>query len=123
MIYSPGLGPRGLYRGLGISLLEITPYTISFGGYEWLKGLSPPPADGAAGVPTQPPCPRIRNVYMTDHPPRCRRAGADEPALVWVWRRLGCGWVAGLSGSLACYPMDTVKRRMMVAELAADGRR
>ena len=77
-------GFRGLYKGLLISLIEITPYTaIAMGGYEFLKAQLP----------------------------------SDEKfASSWLCTvgKLGCGWVAGLCGSLACYPMDTVKRQMML---------
>jgi hypothetical protein len=31
-----------------------------------------------------------------------------------IWQKLGCGWVSGLCASLTCYPMDTVKRQLML---------
>jgi solute carrier family 25 (adenine nucleotide translocator) protein 4/5/6/31 len=75
-------GRRGIYRGMGISLLEIMPYTaVAMGGYEFLKGQIP--ADGAGG-------------------------GATE------LKKLGAGWVSGVSASLICYPLDTVKRQLMI---------
>jgi solute carrier family 25 (adenine nucleotide translocator) protein 4/5/6/31 len=71
-------GVQGLYRGLFVSALEITPYlAISLGGYEYLKGQLSPTRD----TPTA---------------------------------RLGAAWIAGLAGSLTCFPVDTVKRRMML---------
>jgi solute carrier family 25 (adenine nucleotide translocator) protein 4/5/6/31 len=77
-------GVRGLYKGLLISLLEITPYTaIAMGGYEYFKSNLP-----------------------------------EDKEFTSSWRstlaKLGCGWVAGLCGSLTCYPLDTVKRQMML---------
>ena len=73
-----------LYKGLLISLIEITPYTaIAMGGYEFLK----------------------------------TRLPSDEKfASSWLSTAatLGCGWVAGICGSLVCYPMDTVKRQLML---------
>ena len=73
-------GFLGLYRGLTISLLEITPYTaIALGGYEFSKD-------------------KIQ-------------IGAE-----WsnTMNNLACGWVSGLMASLFCYPMDTVKRQLML---------
>merc|ERR1712046_543649 len=73
-------GFRGNYKGLGVSLIEITPYTgLSLGGYEYFKHLLP----------------------------------NDEKSQSSWWftiRKLGVGWLSGLTGSLLCYPMDTVKR-------------
>ena len=71
-------GVRGLYRGIGVSVLEITPYVaISLGGYEYGKQHIPLQHDGAA------------------------------PKLLLAWG-------SGLCGSLFCYPIDTVKRRLML---------
>mmetsp|Transcript_35690 Transcript_35690/g.72746 ORF Transcript_35690/g.72746 Transcript_35690/m.72746 type:complete len:316 (+) Transcript_35690:191-1138(+) len=71
-------GIRGLYRGLFVSSLEITPYlAISLGGYEYLK---------ARLSPTE-----------------------DTPMM-----RLGAAWFCGVCGSLTCFPIDTVKRRIML---------
>ena len=77
-------GWRGLYKGLLISLVEITPYTaISMGGYEFAK----------AQLPSN-----------------------EEFTSSWLCTvaKLGCGWVSGLCGSLVCYPLDTMKRQMML---------
>jgi solute carrier family 25 (adenine nucleotide translocator) protein 4/5/6/31 len=77
-------GVPGLYKGLLISLIEITPYTaIAMGGYEYFKAQLPADEDFTSSW----------NSTMA---------------------KLGCGWVAGLCGSLFCYPMDTVKRQMML---------
>lgn len=86
-------GVRGLYQGIGISLFEIAPYlAISFGGYEYLKERLPTPAGSDA---------------------EDRRA-AGRFTLSGMWSKLGCGWLAGLTASLTCYPADTVKRQLMV---------
>lgn len=34
--------------------------------------------------------------------------------LTGLWSKLGCGWLAGLTASLTCYPVDTLKRQLMV---------
>lgn len=80
-------GVLGLYKGLVISVVEITPYvTISLGGYNHLKTLVPEQYD---------------NVGV----------------------KLLLGWVSGLSGSLTCYPMDTVKRTLMLDGSSVTGGR
>jgi len=77
-------GWRGHYRGLLVSLLEITPYTgLSMGGYEYFKRLLP----------------------------------SDDAARASWWlqaQRVGVGSLSGLAASLFCYPMDTVKRQLML---------
>ena len=84
-------GPSGLYQGIGISLFEIAPYlAISFGGYEYLKARLPRPAGSDA------------------------EGGDGRVTVVGLWSKLGCGWLAGLSASLTCYPADTVKRQLML---------
>jgi len=77
-------GFQGLYRGLLISLIEITPYTaLTLGGYEFVKTLLP------------------KNKEFT---------------VSWysMFVKFGCAWVSGLCGSFICYPLDTVKRQMML---------
>lgn len=77
-------GILGNYRGLLVSLLEITPYTgLSLGGYEYFKHFLP----------------------------------SDEKSQSSWWfqiQKLGVGWVSGLTGSLVCYPLDTIKRQLML---------
>lgn len=83
-------GLRGLYQGLLISVIEIAPYTaIAMGGYEYLKSALPAADEAGAGF------------------------------VVALLSKIGAGWVSGLCGSLLCYPMDTVKRQMMLD--GADG--
>eukprot|EP01043_Picozoa_sp_COSAG02_P022637 COSAG02_NODE_1182_length_14021_cov_4.502442_11_plen_326_part_00 len=89
-------GVSGLYQGIGISLFEIAPYlAISFGGYEYLKERLPRPAGSDV------------------------EGGAGRMTVLGLWSKLGCGWLAGLSASLTCYPADTVKRQMMLSGSAA----
>eukprot|EP00468_Gymnochlora_sp_CCMP2014_P000753 CAMPEP_0167741182 /NCGR_PEP_ID=MMETSP0110_2-20121227/715_1 /TAXON_ID=629695 /ORGANISM="Gymnochlora sp., Strain CCMP2014" /LENGTH=255 /DNA_ID=CAMNT_0007625207 /DNA_START=41 /DNA_END=808 /DNA_ORIENTATION=- len=68
-------GFPGFYKGVGISIIEIAPYTgIAMGGYEYL-----------------------------------RKYVGNDPI-----RKLGAGWISGLLASLLCYPLDTVKRQLML---------
>lgn len=77
-------GWRGLYRGLGVSMVEIMPYiALSFGGYEFLKSQLP-------------------------------QDKASTEAWWHDWVKLGAGWCSGVSASLFCYPLDTVKRKLMM---------
>lgn len=77
-------GLRGNYRGLLMSIVEITPYmALSMGGYEYFKRLLP----------------------------------SDEKSQSPLWftlQKLGVGWLSGMTGSLVCYPMDTIKRQLML---------
>ena len=87
------LAHGNMYRGIGVSLAEITPYiAISLGGFEWLKA-------------------RVAQRGIV-------RTYGDGEAVVKVTalQSLGCGWASGLVASLVCYPLDTVKRRLMVAQ-------
>jgi len=82
-------GWRGLYRGLGVSLVEIMPYTaLSFGGYEFWKSQLP-------------------------------QDEASMGAWWYDWAKLGTGWCSGVSASLFCYPLDTVKRNLMMDNTGA----
>eukprot|EP00467_Chlorarachnion_reptans_P010249 CAMPEP_0114501540 /NCGR_PEP_ID=MMETSP0109-20121206/8550_1 /TAXON_ID=29199 /ORGANISM="Chlorarachnion reptans, Strain CCCM449" /LENGTH=255 /DNA_ID=CAMNT_0001679271 /DNA_START=272 /DNA_END=1039 /DNA_ORIENTATION=- len=73
ILQNEGIG--GFYKGIGISLIEIAPYTaIAMGGYEHLR----------------------------------QYTGED------AWSKMMGGWFAGLCASLFCYPLDTVKRQLML---------
>jgi hypothetical protein len=77
-------GLRGHYRGLLVSLLEISPYTaLTMGGYEYFKRWLP-----------------------------------GQPGSTTEWKvtlqKAAVGWASGLAGSLLCYPLDTVKRQLML---------
>mmetsp|Transcript_19596 Transcript_19596/g.42823 ORF Transcript_19596/g.42823 Transcript_19596/m.42823 type:complete len:310 (-) Transcript_19596:93-1022(-) len=78
-------GLRGLYRGVLVSVAEISPYTaLSMGGYEYFKRTLP-------------------------------TSEASQSALWWQqMQKVGVGWLVGLVASLTCYPLDTVKRQLML---------
>lgn len=84
-------GWAGFYKGIKISLIEIMPYmAISMGGYEYLK----------------------THIAFGN--------AKDETGWLYIWSKLGAGWLSGLTGSLVMFPVDTVKRQMMLdgSELA-----
>lgn len=81
-------GWRGLYKGMRVSLLEITPYmAISLGGYEYLKT-------------------HIHSFSVSEQ--------GEGSSWMYLWSRLGAGWISGLGASLTMFPVDTVKRQMML---------
>lgn len=41
------------------------------------------------------------------------RLARDGKPVLW-WSKLTIGWVLGLTGSLVCYPLDTLKRHLML---------
>eukprot|EP00501_MAST-03F_sp_TOSAG23-6_P001384 GSMAST32.ASY1.ANO1.1438.1 assembled CDS len=84
-------GVTGLYKGVCISLVEIAPYVaISLGGYEFLKAQL---------------LPSLLNDDL---------AKPEDLAFRRTAFSLGCGWFSGLCASLVCYPMDTIKRQLML---------
>ena len=84
-------GIVGLYKGLIISILEISPYVpISLRGYNFLKD------------------------NYSEH-----IATLTGPCV--ILSKLAVGWASGLMGSLTCYPLDTVKRVLMVDGSEAAG--
>ena len=86
-------GLAGLYRGLGVTLLEIMPYAaLQFGLYEWLNAA----VDAA----------RQR---------RHRGEGDCQPAS--VLQHFVCGLAAGTVAKLGTHPLDVAKKRLQVAGL------
>lgn len=79
-------GPRGLFRGATPTLLMITPQMgVSFAVWEALKGSPPALAAAAPGT-----------------------------AATVAWQ-LGAGAIAGMTGKLVAFPLDTVKKRVQTA--------
>lgn len=88
-------GPRGLFRGATPTLAMITPQMgVSFAVWEALKG-SPPAALAAAAAP------------------------GTAATVAW---QLGAGAIAGMTGKLVAFPLDTVKKRVQTAVRWTDGR-
>ena len=69
--------------------------STAFGGYEWLKG-------------------NVTRQLESRLSTAADGSGGTSALVLWLWTRLGCGWLAGVSASLFCYPADTVKRQMML---------
>ena len=85
-------GPRGLFRGATPTLAMITPQMgVSFAVWEALKG-SPPAALAAADA----------------------AAPGTATAATVAWQ-LGAGAIAGMTGKLVAFPLDTVKKRVQTA--------
>ena len=100
-----GGGIAALYRGLSISVIEIMPYTaISIGGFDLCKTHVLPVLVGGG---------RGDGVVVDNH----RAAKLDNGQHLSV--KLLVGWAVGLIASLTCYPLDTVKRHIMLQSDAA----
>lgn len=92
-------GPRGLFRGVTPTLAMITPQMgVSFAVWEALRG-SPPAFVAAPGARAG-----------------AAGAGAGVPgtAATVAWQ-LGAGAIAGMTGKLVAFPLDTVKKRVQTA--------
>ncbi|KAI3429728.1 hypothetical protein D9Q98_010043 [Chlorella vulgaris] len=85
-------GVRGLYRGLGVTVLEIMPYAaLQFGLFDAFNKA----------------CDRARA--------RMDPARADDPAS--GLQIFACGLAAGMLAKLATHPLDVAKKRFQVAGL------
>lgn len=82
-------GPAGLFRGMGITILEILPYSaLQFGLYDGLnRACDARRARGQRSVPVD-------------------------------MQHLLCGLAAGLAAKLATHPLDVAKKRVQIAGLA-----
>lgn len=92
-------GVRGLYRGVGVTMLEIMPYAaLQFGLYEAFLGL----AEKA----------------------RLERAQATGQHLSkhTAWESFFCGLAAGTLAKLGTHPLDVAKKRFQVAGLQRSAR-
>ncbi|KAK2080925.1 hypothetical protein QBZ16_000779 [Prototheca wickerhamii] len=87
-------GPAGLFRGMGITILEILPYSaLQFGLYDGLnRACAARRARGQRSVPVD-------------------------------MQHLLCGLAAGLAAKLATHPLDVAKKRRVRADAAARGLR
>ena len=102
-------GPRGLYAGLGTTLVEIVPYAaLQFGLYDGLTGL----ADRRAAE---------RGRGGRKGGAKQRGSKSDETHVVTTAdaaTRFLCGLAAGTAAKLATHPLDVAKKRYQVAGLA-----
>lgn len=104
-------GPRGLYAGLGATLVEIVPYAaLQFGLYDGLTGA----ADRRAAE-------RARGKM--DAAKKSKKASKSEEeneiiATADAATRFLCGLAAGTAAKLATHPLDVAKKRYQVAGLA-----
>mmetsp|Transcript_24736 Transcript_24736/g.53952 ORF Transcript_24736/g.53952 Transcript_24736/m.53952 type:complete len:375 (+) Transcript_24736:90-1214(+) len=90
-------GFAGLYRGMGVTLVEIIPYAaLQFGLYDSFKVAS--------------------NLAKRQY---ARSLGIDEESMAYDTRfaHFVCGLMAGLCAKLATHPLDVAKKRFQVAGL------
>eukprot|EP00879_Flechtneria_rotunda_P005929 GHRR01006235.1.p1 GENE.GHRR01006235.1~~GHRR01006235.1.p1 ORF type:complete len:350 (+),score=80.30 GHRR01006235.1:389-1438(+) len=93
-------GVSGLYRGLGVTLIEIMPYAaLQFGLYDSLNQLW----DKAAAR---------RHAHLASS----SSSWLDDKQL----QAFTCGLVAGLLAKLGSHPLDVAKKRYQVAGLTRD---
>jgi hypothetical protein len=98
-------GPSALYRGLGVTLVEIVPYAaLQFGLYDALNAAWADAAEKAV------------------HERRASSSSSSSSSS-WSWydsdrlRYFACGLAAGLCAKLATHPLDVAKKRYQVAGL------
>ena len=109
-------GPRGLYAGLGTTLVEIVPYAaLQFGLYDGLTRA----ADRRAGERERA---RRGMGKTTKKKPSSASEAADDTDVVVATAdaatRFLCGLAAGTAAKLATHPLDVAKKRYQVAGLA-----
>jgi solute carrier family 25 thiamine pyrophosphate transporter 19 len=93
-------GPRGLYRGMGITVLEIMPYAaLQFGLYDVFNTI----ADDMR---------RARLVKTAQ-----KNINANDPLPPSAFQSFLCGLAAGTLAKLGTHPLDVVKKRFQVAGL------
>ncbi|KAJ0412619.1 hypothetical protein ATCC90586_006986 [Pythium insidiosum] len=99
-------GFRGLYRGLGATLMVTVPnLAINFTLYEALK----------AHVKT------LRRVERSLGLVGEEKEAMDEQEInVGVLDTLICGGIAGIASSLVTFPVDVVRRRLQISAIHAD---
>lgn len=101
-------GFRGLYRGMGITVLEIMPYAaLQFGLYDVFNTIADDMRRGALiGTKKQ-----ILDNKNTKNQP------TNPPLPPSALQSFVCGLVAGTLAKLGTHPLDVVKKRFQVAGL------
>lgn len=101
-------GVRGLYRGMGITVLEIMPYAaLQFGLYDVFNSI----ADDMR---------RGDRMYIGEQKLNSkggRKESANEPLPSSALQSFICGLAAGALAKLGTHPLDVVKKRFQVAGL------
>merc|ERR1712023_209122 len=83
-------GWNGLYKGIRVSIVEIMPYI----------------AISFGGYEY------FKSQLLKGYP--------DDGTWIFATRKLMVGWISGVTASLVCYPLDTVKRRIMLDGATGD---
>jgi solute carrier family 25 thiamine pyrophosphate transporter 19 len=111
-------GPKALYRGLGVTLVEIVPYAaLQFGLYDALNAAWRDAAERRSSAAAA-----VGAAAATKNGGGGGAAAATNPPF-WTWyesdrlRYFACGLAAGLAAKLATHPLDVAKKRYQVAGL------
>jgi solute carrier family 25 (mitochondrial thiamine pyrophosphate transporter), member 19 len=115
-------GVRGLYRGMGITVLEIMPYAaLQFGLYDVFNSFAD---EMRRGKRSQKLIKNISNIHNGG-----RKGGHSndniseiEPLPASAFQSFVCGLAAGTLAKLGTHPLDVVKKRFQVAGLQRSAR-
>lgn len=111
-------GPRGLFAGLGTTLVEIVPYAaLQFGIYDGLtRAADRRAAERGAGGAGRAGAGRKRPGKKSS--PKVVGGETEVVATADAATRFICGLAAGTAAKLATHPLDVAKKRYQVAGLA-----
>lgn len=111
-------GPRGLFAGLGTTLVEIVPYAaLQFGIYDGLtRAADRRAAERGAGGAGRAGAGRKRPGKKSS--PKVVGGEIEVVATADAATRFICGLAAGTAAKLATHPLDVAKKRYQVAGLA-----
>lgn len=105
-------GFTGLYRGLGVTLIEIVPYAaLQFGLYDAFQQMWSNAATSRR---------RRQQQKQQNHPDFSSNDNSSSSSPWWDDRKLqsfSCGLAAGLLAKLGSHPLDVAKKRYQVAGL------
>lgn len=111
-------GVQGLYRGLGVTLIEIIPYAaLQFGLYDAFNQMWTAAADKRR---LQKGKQQQQRQQVTQQPDPTANSSSSSSLFVLDNKRLQtltCGLAAGLIAKLGSHPLDVAKKRYQVAGL------
>jgi solute carrier family 25 thiamine pyrophosphate transporter 19 len=117
-------GLQGLYRGLGVTLIEIIPYAaLQFGLYDAFNQMWTAAAETRRlQKGKQPQQQRQQQQQVTQQPDPTANSSSSSSSSLFVLdnKRLQtftCGLAAGLIAKLGSHPLDVAKKRYQVAGL------
>jgi solute carrier family 25 thiamine pyrophosphate transporter 19 len=116
-------GLQGLYRGLGVTLIEIIPYAaLQFGLYDAFNQMWTAAADTRRLQKGKQHQQRQQQQQVTQQPDPTANSSSSSSSSLFVLdnKRLQtftCGLAAGLIAKLGSHPLDVAKKRYQVAGL------